>query len=145
MCATRKYFCKGNVKTKYYTGLPSYELLQVIFIFGTIGLPASFQNGPCSVFQQFLMVLMKLWLNLGCHNLGNQFGGHYSMVWRYFYKWLDVLYNRISVFVIWLERDQLFKNMPLEFQKNFRKCVIIYYFEIFIERPTSLTARAQTW
>ena len=32
-----------DVKTKYYTGLPSYELLQVVFSFVTIKLPASFQ------------------------------------------------------------------------------------------------------
>ena len=43
-------FLVDDVKTKYYTGRPSYELLQVVFSFVTIGLPASFQNGPCSVF-----------------------------------------------------------------------------------------------
>lgn len=36
--------------------------------------------------------------------------------------------------------------MPSEFRKYFRKCVVIIdCFEIFIDRPTSLTARAQTW
>ena len=139
-------FLVDDVKTKYYTGLPSYELLQVVFSFVTIGLPNSFQNGPCSVFQQFLMVLMKLRLNLGCQDLGYRFGVHYSTVSRYFCKWLDVLYNRLSVFISWPERDQFLKTMPLEFRKNFRKCaIIIDCFEIFIERPTSLTARAQTW
>ena len=38
------------------------------------------------------------------------------------------------------------KTMPMEFWKNFRKCAIITdRFEVFIERPTSLMARAQTW
>ena len=88
----------------------------------------------------------QLWLNLGCKDLGYRFGIHYSTVSRYFCKWLDILYNRLSVFVSWPERDQLLKTMPLEFQKNFRKCaIIIDCFKIFIERPTSLTARAQTW
>ena len=65
---------------------------------------------------------------------------------RYFYKWLDVLYNKLSVFVSWPEREQLLKTMPLEFRRNFRKCaIIIDCFEVFIERPASLTARAQTW
>ena len=63
-------FLVDDVKTKYYTGLPSYELLQAVFKFITIGLPVSFQKGPCSVFQQFLMVPMKLQLNLGCQDLG---------------------------------------------------------------------------
>ena len=38
------------------------------------------------------------------------------------------------------------KTMPIEFRKHFRKCVIIIdCFEVFIERPTSQTARSQTW
>ena len=36
--------------------------------------------------------------------------------------------------------------MPMVFRKAFRSCaVIIDCFEVFIERPTSLKARAQTW
>ena len=36
--------------------------------------------------------------------------------------------------------------MPAEFRKTFSKCAImIDCFEVFIERPTSLMARAQTW
>ena len=99
-------FLVDDVKTKYYTGLPSNELLKAVFSFVTIGLPECFKNGPCSVFQQFVMVLMKLRLNLGCQDLGYRFGVHYSTVSRYFDKWLDVLYNRLSVFVHWPERDQ---------------------------------------
>ena len=74
------------------------------------------------------------------------FGIHQSTVLRYFNKWLDVLYKKLSVFVCWPERDQLMKTMPIEFSKNFRKCVIIIdCFEVFMERQTSLIARAQTW
>ena len=57
--------------------------------------------------------------------------------------------KKLSVFVCWPERDQLLlliKTMPMEFWKNFRKCVIIIdCFEVFIELPTSLMAQAQTW
>ena len=36
--------------------------------------------------------------------------------------------------------------MPAEFRKMFPKCaIIIDCFEVLIERPTSLMARAQTW
>ena len=36
--------------------------------------------------------------------------------------------------------------MPSDFHKHFKKCVIIIdCFEVFIERPTSLLARAQTF
>lgn len=51
-----------------------------------------------------------------------------------------------SCFINWPERDTLLKTMPMAFRKAFKKCVIIIdCFEIFIERPTSLVARAQTW
>ena len=92
------------------------------------------------------MVLMKLRLYLGCQDLVYRFGVHYSTLSRYFDKWLDVLNNRLSVLILWPERDQLLKAMPLEFRKNFRKyAIIVDCFEIFIKRPTSLIARAKTW
>ena len=41
--------------------------------------------------------------------------GYYSTVSRHFSKWIDVLHDRLSVFVRWPERDQLIKTMPMEF------------------------------
>ena len=71
--------------------------------------------GCCSPFEQFLMVLMKLCLNLGDQDLAYRFGVHQSTVLHYFNKWLDVLHQKLSVFVSWPGRDQLMKTMPMEF------------------------------
>ena len=50
------------------------------------------------------------------------------------------------MFVNWPEREELLRTMPVDFRKDFGKCIIIIdCFEVFIERPTSLMARAQTW
>ena len=69
--------------------------------------------------------------------MGYRFDIHPSTVCCYFSKWLDVLYTKL---------DALLKTMPMVFRKAFKKCaIIIDCFEIFIERPTSLVARAQTW
>ena len=110
-------------------------------------LPSSLFSGcACSPFQQFLIVLIKLRLAIGDQDLAYRFGIHQSTVSRYFNKWLDILYRKLSVFVSWPEREQLLKTMPADFRKNFGKCVIVIdCFEVFIERPTSLMARAQTW
>ena len=36
--------------------------------------------------------------------------------------------------------------MPMEFRKKFNKCIVIIdCFEVFMERPKGLMARAQTW
>ena len=38
------------------------------------------------------------------------------------------------------------KTMPMDFRKKIRQCVtIIDCFEVFMERPTNVKARAQTW
>ena len=143
--------CEANLveddsKVLYYTGLPSYVLLKVVFDFVTVGMPSTFSDGQCSKFQQFLIVLMRLRLNLGVQDLGYRFGIHASTVSRYFRKWLDVLYVRLSGFITWPEQHLLLKTMPMAFRKSFKKCaIIIDCFEIFTERPTALDARAQTW
>jgi len=53
-----------------------------------------------------------------------------------------VLYER---FKSTSEREQLYRTMPTEFKK-FGKCIVITdCFEVFMERPSSLKAREQTW
>ena len=53
--------------------------------------------------------------------------------------------EELEIFLLWPERDALRRNLPESFQ-NFKNCVsIIDCFEVFIERPFGLTARAQTW
>jgi len=46
----------------------------------------------------------------------------------------------------WPSKGAVLKNMPKSFRRHFKRCrCIIDCTEIFIERPTNLTARAQTW
>jgi len=133
-------------RVKYYTGLPSYEVLKVIFDFVSKGLPDCFSIGKKTPFEQFFIVLMKLRLNLGDQDLSYRYGVCQSTISRYFSKWMDVLHTKLSCLIQWPERGELIKTMPTEFRKHFQKCVVIIdCFEIFIERPSSLPARAQTW
>ena len=82
---------------------------------------------------------MKLRLNLGVQDLGYRFGIHASTVSRYFSKWIDVIYVRLSSFIAWPERHLLLKTMPMAFKKSYNKCtIIIDCFEIFTERSTAL-------
>ena len=56
------------------------------------------------------------------------------------------MYERFKPLIKWPEREELYKTMPMAFRKKFRKCVtIIDCFEVFMERPAALMARAQTW
>ena len=130
---------------KFYTGLPSFNLLMTVFSY----ISAHVINGPRSSltkFQQFLMVLVKLRLNLATQDMAYRFGVHQSSVSRNIRKWIDVMYIRLKPLIKWPEREELLKTMPMDFKKNFKKCVIIIdCFEVFCERPTALMARAQTW
>ena len=129
---TRDSLVNDDNKVKYYTGLPSFEVLNALIKFVSVGVPSSFLGGPCDVFEQIMMTLMRLRLNLGIHDLGYRFG-------RYFNKWLGVLAVKLSAFIKWPDRDKLRKTMPMEFRKmhnNYRLLRDIY---------TSLLARAQTW
>ena len=130
-------------KVKYFTGLPSFLVLRAIYNLAVKGLPESVDH---SMFDQYLLTLVKLRLNAGDMDIAFRFGISQASVSRYFHKWVDILYTRLSFLVHWPERPDLMKTMPNDFRKHFQKCVLIIdCFEVFIERPASLLARAQTY
>ena len=141
----RENFLESPKKVCYYTGLLSIEILDAVFEFVTPYVPNRRSATP--PFQQFLMVLMKLRLNVDNELLSTLFNVHASTVSRYFRKWIDVMYERLKPLVMWPDHEQLYKTMPMEFRRNkFSKCVVIIdCFEVFMERPKGLMARAQTW
>ena len=71
---TEENLVNDDKKVKYYTGLPSYLLLKIVFDFVTVGLPKNYSFGACSTFQQFLITMMKLRLNVGDQDLAYRFG-----------------------------------------------------------------------
>ena len=98
-----------------------------------------------SQFQEFLITLMKLKLNSPFQDLEFRFGISVSTV--VFDKWIDAMSTRLQFLIMWPAREELRKTMPLAFKRNFgdKVAVIIDCFEVFIERPSSLIARAMTW
>ena len=67
---SRESLCGSDAKVQYFTGLQSYEILELVFELVTSGLPESFAASSCSVFDQFLLVMMRLHLNAGVQDLG---------------------------------------------------------------------------
>ena len=138
---TKSVITNDERKLHYYTGLPSLTVLQAVFTITAKDLPTD-DTQACTLFEQFL-ILIKLHLNLGDQDLAYRFAISQSSVSRS--KWLDLLSIRLAFLIHWPDRQELMKTMPTDFRKHFKKCVIIIdCFEIFIERPTSLKARAQT-
>lgn len=142
---TKEHLRDDDKKVKFYTGLPSYTVLLAVFNLIAPRI-TDHQRHTITKFQQFMMVLVKLRLNLTEVDLGYRFGIDQSTVSRLFEKWINVMFAALSPLVKWPKRTEVRKTMPVDFRKNFRRCVaIIDCFEVFCERPAGLKARAQTW
>jgi len=136
---------KDDKKGKFYTGLPSYTVLLVIFNLISPHV-TNHQHHTITKFQQIMMVLIKLRLDLRELDLSYRFGVDQSTVSRLFEKWIGVMYTALSPLVKWPKWTEVQKTMSVDFRKSFGKCIaIIDCFEVFCERPTGLKARAQTW
>ena len=89
---------------------------------------------------------MRLRLSLVGQDLWYRFGLHPSTVSRIFTNVLEVLYQRLNFLIMWPEREILRRTLLVDFRKHCPKCVVIIdCFKIFIDRPTDLLVRAQTY
>ena len=90
---------------------------------------------------------MRLRFNLSLIVLADIFKVSTTSASTVFHSVLHALYIRTKPFINWPEKDCLHRTMPLEFKKYFgnKVTVIIDCFEVFIERPSSLQTRAQSY
>ena len=138
-------FKDNHEKVCYYTGLPKWGLLYVMFTFLKPHLSTASRKA-LTPFQQVLMTMMRLRLNLSGQDLAYRFSVHNSTISRTFINVIDIMYARLKPLILWPDRDILRQTMPMDFRKHCPTCaVIIDCFEIFIERPSNVLARAQTF
>ena len=134
---TEDYFAGDDEKVKFYTGLPSFDILKTTFEF-----IKPFVTRRCltlTLFQEFILVLMKLRLDVPFQDLAYRFDISLSTVSRIFLAWMIVMDMRLSPLINWPEREDLWRTMPKCFQYSFGKktTVTIGCFEVFIERPSN--------
>ena len=97
-------------------------------------------------FQQLLLTLMRLRLNLLVQDLAYRFGTHVSTASGTFQACMQTMYSSMHFLVHWPDRESLLLTMPMCFKENFlTRAVIIDCFEVFIDKPSHLFASAQTW
>ena len=131
-------------KVNFYTGLPNYATLKLVTELVTSGVEPN--RGVLTAFQEICLVLIKLRLNLEEQDLAYRFGISQPTVSRVFRKWMVIMGERLRPLIYWPERAELKQTMPVAFRKFFPKCAcILDCTEVFIERPSDLKARAQTW
>ena len=140
---SQSWFEADEERVKFYTGLTAMSVLMAVFDLISPPLP---ERKSISKFQQLLITLMRLRLNLSVQDLAYRFGVHASTVSRVFQTCMHVMYTSMAFLVKWPEREELKMTLPACFREKFSSCaVIIDCFEVFIDRPSCLLARAQTW
>lgn len=143
-------FFKGNdKKTRFYTGLTTWSLLENFFEMVKDFIPSHF-NCKLSPFQMVLLALMKLRLNPSFIDIGYRFQVDETTAARYFYRCLYILHKIFSnsKMVHWpSERENLLWNTPSYFRSTFKEqiTIIVDCFEIFCERSAILIAIAQAF
>uniref|UniRef100_A0A3Q2YXE4 Uncharacterized LOC109516790 n=1 Tax=Hippocampus comes TaxID=109280 RepID=A0A3Q2YXE4_HIPCM len=137
-------FENDNDKVKYYTGLPSFMTLMALF---NLLAPEMSENRNSTLNKFQNLTLMRLRLNMPIIDLSYRFGVSKTTVSKAFMDTLNLMYYVLQPLVRWPEQDELKDTMPMAFRKYFGRRVtcIIDCFEIFTNRPSNMTARAQTW
>ena len=139
------YFANDDEKVRFYTRLPAYDVLKTVYQNVS---PFVIRKSPTlSKFQECVLTLMKLKLNMPMQDLAYRFGISLPTVSRIFLAWMVVLDVRLAPLIKWPDREDLWRTMPQCFQFSFgnKTTVIIDCFEVFIARPSNLMARAQTY
>lgn len=140
---SQTWFKEDDERVRFYTGLPTMAVLIAVLDLIRPGLP---ERKSLDKFQQLLLTLMRLRLNLCVQDLSYRFGIHSSTVTRVFQSCIDTMFIAMKFLVRWPTREELRLTLPTTFKNKFSSCaVILDCFEIFIERPSCLLARAQTW
>ncbi|XP_055004626.1 uncharacterized protein LOC129407470 isoform X2 [Boleophthalmus pectinirostris] len=143
---SQESFKENEDKTKFYTGLPNFLVLMQIFQLCEPYITCS-SVSVLSKFEQLILVLMRLRLNLPLKDLAFRFKISLSTASRVWHKVIDILHERLESQMEWPERHVLQATMPVAFREAFgsRVSIIIDCFEVFIERPSNLLAQAQAW
>ncbi|XP_052264175.1 uncharacterized protein LOC127871688 [Dreissena polymorpha] len=136
----------NDERVRYFTGLSCFAILMSLYKYLYPYLTSK-HSVTLGKFECLVMTLSRLRLNLTVNHLAYQLNVSCATISRTFVNTIDIMYVRLKPIVRWPDRASLRATMPVQFQRQFgNKCaVIIDCFEIFIERPSNLIARAETW
>lgn len=130
-------------KVKYYTGLPCFAILLLLFNNVKSFLPAA---KKLSHFQMILLTLMRLRLDLPVQHLCHLFNVSHRTLSSAFADTIHVLHTRLGPLVHWPDRHCLQDTKPQHFVESFGKrgAIIVDCFEIRTERPSNVKAQTSS-
>ncbi|CAN9497503.1 unnamed protein product [Ophioblennius macclurei] len=130
-------------KVKFYTGLPNYFVLETVMWLLAPHMDAT-KNAKLSKFQQLLLTLMRLRLDLRNQDLAYRFGVKIGTVTRTVHRMVNIMSSTlVPTAVFWPSRAELRKNLPAALRSSHPDCaVIIDCFTVPFEEPVSRAAPA---
>jgi hypothetical protein len=138
---------KDDKLVKFYTGIVSFNLLMVFYNLVQRNVEHNSAKNVLTKFSEFLIVMMKLRLNVPFQDLAVRFNVSFTTVQRIFSKWINGMYKDASRLIIWPDREVRCNSMPDNFKKLYgnRVAAIIDCFEIFTEKAAAPKASSETW
>uniref|UniRef100_A0A3Q1EDX7 Uncharacterized LOC110961749 n=1 Tax=Acanthochromis polyacanthus TaxID=80966 RepID=A0A3Q1EDX7_9TELE len=125
-------------KVKFYTGLPNYFVLETVMWLLAPHMDAV-KNVKLSKFQQLLLTLMRLRLDLRNQDLAYRFGVKVGTVTRTVHRMVHIMSSTlVPTAVFWPSRAELRKNLPAALRSSHPDCaVIVDCFTVPLEEPVS--------
>ncbi|XP_048089742.1 uncharacterized protein LOC125287762 [Alosa alosa] len=133
-------FCYSTIKSDIAQFI--YGLQTIVFdwliqkLSGTVDVVCN----KISFQDHLLVVLMKLKIGFSNKYLAYKFNVSNSTISKICRTWIPTMAIVLKPLIKWPSKGAVLKSLP----KSFKNCIIDCT-EIFIDRPTNLTARAQTW
>ena len=144
-CSPFKRLERDDEQTRFYTGLPSYKIFD--FLLQKLkSISPTYDRYGLSAGDQLVLVMMKLRLATPHKDLAYRFGVHVSRVTKIFHYWIDIMSRELQQLISWPDHELVRETLPDCFKPKYTrtKCIIDCS-EVFIQRPTSLSARAETY
>ncbi|XP_045910750.1 uncharacterized protein LOC123974235 isoform X2 [Micropterus dolomieu] len=131
-------------KVKFYTGLPNYFVLETVMWLLAPHMDGM-KNMKLSKFQQLLLTLMRLRLDLRNQDLAYRFGVKVGTVTRIVHQMVNIMSSTlVPTAVFWPSRAELRKNLPAALRTSHPDCaVIIDCFMVPFEEPVSRGSQQQ--
>ena len=96
--------------------------------------------------DELLVTLLKMSQALTNQLIGSIFDIHHTKISKIFHRWINFMFQGLQPLVVRPDKEAIIAHMPSCFKPRYAKAVyIIDCTEVFIQRPTCLTARAQTY
>ena len=90
--------------------------------------------------------MMKLRLTTAHKDLAYRFGVHVSRVTKIFHYWIDIMSRELQQLISWPDHELVQETLPDCVKPKYTrtKCIIDCS-KVFIQRPTSLSARTEMY